>query len=286
MYGTTPGFREVQQTLDGGYVAVGDLVVGTRPHDCGAYLRICFDRAGRCRLADVLWSRTYGPQAYDVHWSFSSVDRHKRRLLPGPAFRLEKTAQVHAGRQPADSTNPKGQGVRPGPWPAPVQTAELLWWPKPLLPPRDTRGIRMLIKTDSAGDILWQRLYPGSELNAIQGLPDGGYIASGLLERPLGASSVVLVGWVVRVDPLGNIIWQKTYDPTSGPFRSVRQTSDGGYIVLGNPILKLDSEGLPQWEKLYSSGTPSTACIRQSTEGTSPVVAVGRREPEMLTGGW
>jgi hypothetical protein len=61
--------------------------------------------------------------------------------------------------------------------------------------------------------------------------------------------------WVLKLDGSGNIQWQKTYGGTNWDWASsIRQTSDGGYIVAGYTdsfgsgngdlwVLKLDSSG-------------------------------------------
>jgi hypothetical protein len=54
---------------------------------------------------------------------------------------------------------------------------------------------------------------------------------------------------VIKLDPDGNPIWQKVYSDG----RSIEQTSDGGYIVGGDRcIFKLDSTGNILWSKSYN----------------------------------
>jgi hypothetical protein len=75
--------------------------------------------------------------------------------------------------------------------------------------------------------------------------------------------------WIIKTDNIGNIQWQNSYGGTQNDYVSnVQQTMDRGYILSGsslsnngdvtghhgtlNPdcwILKIDSSGIPEWEK-------------------------------------
>ena len=126
----------------------------------------------------------------------------------------------------------------------------------------------LVLKLSSDGSILWQKTY-GREatLNyshgSIQQTRDGGYILAGTsLPQGTWISDVI----VLKFDPAGNILWDKilkAWSPQWGD--SVQQTPDGGYIVAGGShgypwfasdkvyplILKLDSYGNIEWQKLY-----------------------------------
>ena len=69
--------------------------------------------------------------------------------------------------------------------------------------------------------------------------------------------------WIIKLDSKGNIQWQKTYYEGKGHIKgtSIQQTLDKGYIVsafidvVGRRedtwLLKLDSKGNIQWQKIY-----------------------------------
>jgi hypothetical protein len=91
-----------------------------------------------------------------------------------------------------------------------------------------------LIKTDAHGDLLWTRTYGGSfndnGLSVIQTI-DGGYMVAGIIQT-LGGSN--RDAYLIKTDADGDSLWTRTY---GGDFEdraySVRQTTDGGYIVCG-----------------------------------------------------
>ena len=65
-----------------------------------------------------------------------------------------------------------------------------------------------------------------------------GYIVAGYTYGSDGDISDVNNGdsdyWIVKLDSIGNKMWDKTFGGTGLDYaRSIRQTSDGGYIVVG-----------------------------------------------------
>ncbi len=124
----------------------------------------------------------------------------------------------------------------------------------------------------------WARVIGGSGDEApysIQQTSDGGYILAGYTSGSFGGDQDV---WLVKLDSLGNISWQRTFAGGSGTESGglVRQTADGGYYLacytsaFGNGseawILRLDSAGSVSWQKTY--GETSTEWI-YSLEPTS-----------------
>lgn len=120
-----------------------------------------------------------------------------------------------------------------------------------------------VVKISSIGqhDVLWQKTYGENYMNSaysIQKTKDGGYVLAGVKDfqvtsiMPFEATGDL---YVLKIDSNGNLVWQKTYggdNLDSGS--SIRQTSDGGYVVGGTTqsfvsetndayILKLDSSG-------------------------------------------
>ena len=97
--------------------------------------------------------------------------------------------------------------------------------------------------------------------HSAQQTSDGGYIVAGETSS-LGAGSADF--WMLKLTAYGEIDWQQTYGGINDDLaKSIRQTSDGGYIVAGQSsslgnvlgdiwILKLKSTGVIDWQ--YSAG--------------------------------
>ena len=134
-----------------------------------------------------------------------------------------------------------------------------------------------IIKTDSAGIMLWDKAYGGTEddwFYSLQQTADSGFIFGGFSNSNIsGDKTQVSQGgydyWIVKTDSAGNKQWDKDYGGTSidGLF-SLQQTHDGGYILGGislsgiggdktQPswgaydywIVKTDAIGNKQWDK-------------------------------------
>jgi len=105
---------------------------------------------------------------------------------------------------------------------------------------------------------------------------DGGYIATGMTASKSSSNDV----YVVKFSPAGEVEWENNYGDIKEDYaKSIRQTSDGGYIIGGGTrsfnvgvidyyIIKLDSSGEVQWEKKYGgSQTDMCETIIQTEDG-------------------
>ncbi len=154
-----------------------------------------------------------------------------------------------------------------------------------------------VVKLNAGGHIEWQKTYGGSNYdNATSIVPtsDGGYIVAGSAQSKDGDVTGTHWGtsdddvWVVKLDATGSIVWQKSYGGSGADVaNSIRQTSDGGYIVAGNTgspndgnvtgrkgglsdywILKLDASGNLSWQKCLGGSKEDDAySIRQISDG-------------------
>jgi hypothetical protein len=91
-----------------------------------------------------------------------------------------------------------------------------------------------LVKTDSAGNVLWNQTYGGTNsdgTNALVQTSDGGYALAGYTAS-FGAGGYDF--WLVKTDSTGNTLWNKTYGGTGDDWAyALVQTSDGGYALAG-----------------------------------------------------
>ena len=114
-----------------------------------------------------------------------------------------------------------------------------------------------LIKVDANGDEQWNRTFWGMGfcmIKSVQQTTDGGYILAGFRSgrEEMGGA------WLIKVDADGNELWKRTFGEWNRTFGgggedafSVRQTTDGGYILAGRGFLliKTDANGNMQWGK-------------------------------------
>jgi hypothetical protein len=124
-----------------------------------------------------------------------------------------------------------------------------------------------LIKTDPGGDTLWTKNYDSAwEISSICQTDDSGYIIVG---HPEGTEFYEIL--MIKTDQNGDVSWTKTYGDNYDIYgRSVKQTSDGGYIIIGDKwngiwLLKTDSKGDTLWTKTYTGGYANS--IRQTIDG-------------------
>lgn len=143
-----------------------------------------------------------------------------------------------------------------------------------------------VIKLDRSGNTEWTKTFGGEDSDyalSIEQTSDGGYIIAGTT-RSYGAGESDV--WVLKLDSSGNQLWAKTFGGEETDYAtSIRQTSDGGYIVAGNKffgmgdsdawILRLDSSGNQIWAKIFG-GTEydKVESIQQTSDGG--YVAAGR----------
>ena len=141
-----------------------------------------------------------------------------------------------------------------------------------------------IVKVNKSGIIQWQKTIGGSSDDILYSLnqsTDGGYILGGASGSGIsGEKSESSIGgkdyWIVKIDSIGNIQWQKTIGGNStDQLRSIDQTTDGGYILGGLSqsnisghktenaigsvdywIVKTDSLGNIQWDNTIGGSNP------------------------------
>ncbi|NOY88814.1 MAG: T9SS type A sorting domain-containing protein [FCB group bacterium] len=128
-----------------------------------------------------------------------------------------------------------------------------------------------LVKTDSAGNMLWSKTYGGSggEIgSAVQQTPDSGFILIGTTGSfGIGYSSM----YVIRTDKNGDSLWTTTYGGNRSDLGyCVENTRDGGFIFAGATVpdgagyydaylVKTDPSGNIEWEQTYGGNKEERA---------------------------
>ncbi|MBI4931673.1 MAG: T9SS type A sorting domain-containing protein [Bacteroidetes bacterium] len=137
-----------------------------------------------------------------------------------------------------------------------------------------------LIKTNSIGDTLWTKILGGvadDVGSSILQTSDGGFIIA-------GSTMNFSAGWedvyLIKTDGNANIVWGKSFGGINGDVASsVQQTTDGGYIIVGNTqsfgagsydvyLIRSDASGNSLWTKTFGgSGMDFGYSVQQTTDG-------------------
>ncbi len=151
------------------------------------------------------------------------------------------------------------------------------------------------VRVDATGHRLWDETYGGSgtdELRAARALPDGGFILGGISDSlpggTLGNKTAPRLGstdiYLVRIDSLGRIVWDRTYGGSgTDSLMAIESLHDGGYLVAGTStstngqrtvaygdqdfwLLRLDPDGNVVWQQSYGGSGRETllgACLNR-----------------------
>jgi hypothetical protein len=159
-----------------------------------------------------------------------------------------------------------------------------------------------VLKLNSSGDIVWKKTLGGSyidDFSTIIQTNDGGYMVAAETQSNDGD---VLFNydpfykdvWLVKLDPDGNIAWQKTIGGNfTDDVKDIKQTADGGYVFVGRSssttgdltgispasgiwVVKIDSSGNMVWQKRFTGNQTvnNTNSIKQVSDGGYIIGAV------------
>lgn len=149
-----------------------------------------------------------------------------------------------------------------------------------------------LIKIDANGNKIWEKAFDAPEWDegyenywdigrSVQQTSDGGYIIVGdtfsHIREDIGVGHTGV--WVIKTDADGNKVWDKIFAGEREDIGySVQQTSDGGYIIVGETrsragdtdvwLIKTDSSGNKEWDKTFGGASfDSASSVQQTSDG-------------------
>jgi hypothetical protein len=222
--------NSVRQTTDGGYIIAGNT------ESYGAYTDVYLIKTNA--YGDTLWTRTYGGTS-------SNDGKSVQETIDGGYIVTGRTLSFGAGSWDVwlIKTNVSGDTL----W---TRTYGGTNWDEGWFIQQTQDGGYIiagltfsygagnedvyLIKTDSIGDTIWTKTYGGVNGDAgysVQQTADSGYIIVGYTDS-FGAGSFDF--YVIKTNSFGDTLWTRTYGGMNGDWgNSVRETSDGGYIIAG-----------------------------------------------------
>lgn len=149
-----------------------------------------------------------------------------------------------------------------------------------------------VVKIDTSGNLLWQKCFGGTDMDiaySVKQTMDGGYVVLGISNSTNGDVTGNHGGydyWVVKLDALGNMEWQKCLGGSSDDYGySISQISDGGYMITGESgsadgdvtgnhgaydlwLVRLDAAGNLVWQKCLGGDAEDGGCsVKQTADG-------------------
>ncbi len=120
-----------------------------------------------------------------------------------------------------------------------------------------------LLRTDANGDELWSQTFGGEHAErcwCVRPTSDGGFILTGNKYTAGGNGNDV---WLVKTDENGNELWEQSYGGEFSQYAyEVQETTDGGYIIVGQNyldlgtlpeiwLIKTDADGIAEWIRSF-----------------------------------
>lgn len=249
--------NSISLSSDGGYIIAGYTNSNdgdvTGNHGVSDFWIVKLDTSG-----DLVWQKTFGGSDSDVAFSVKATT-DGGCIAAGYAMSNDGDVTGHHGTYPGGTP--------------------FDYW---------------VVKVDASGNLQWQKALGGSGQDiatSVQQTSEGGYVVTGYSWSGNDGDLTFNNGnsdyWVVKLNPTGNIEWQKSLGGALEDHAySVWQTTDGEYIVAGETyspdsgdvtgnhgsldawIVKLDTSGNLIWQKTYGgTNADSVNSIQQTTDG-------------------
>ncbi|MFW6139792.1 MAG: hypothetical protein ACOC5S_00370 [Acidobacteriota bacterium] len=158
--------------------------------------------------------------------------------------------------------------------------------------PWDSDRNILVLKLSSSGEIEWSKIFDFGSLDiahSVQQTMDGGFVVAGHVGAIRHKERLYI--WISKLDPLGQVEWQKVMGGNSreGSYY-IQQTSDGGFVLAGFEtslpgkrgalVLKLFRNGDIEWQRSYKRDKPMQAKTIRQTKDQSYVVSGSGLEEE------
>lgn len=270
--------NSIQQTKDGGYIIAGC----TDSYGAGIddVWLIKTDASG-----DTAWTRTYGGSSIDWGKSVQQtsdggyiITGFTRSFGAGVydvwLIKTDASGDTAWTKTFGGSYSDKGNSVQ--------QTSDGGY-----IITGETYSDVWLIKTDVTGDTVWTKTFGGryhDEGNYVRQTSDGGYIIAGHTGSSFDISGDVCL---IKTDALGDMVWTRTFGGSADDKgRSVQQTADGGYIVVGETatdeaifydvyLIKTDASGDTVWTRTFGGINHDDGYSVQQTADRGYIIAGG-----------
>ena len=268
----------LRQTADGGFIIAGTDTSLLNCWNC--YLLVKLDQNG-----DTVWTKTYPHNSsattgdagsYEVvqesGGGYVMIGRH---LQNGNSDRIGAIRTDANGNEllRKDIYSATGNTVRP-------IGLEPLKNNRYVVAAVDTGGA-ILMKLNSAFDTTWTRKYKVGFFQDFDQTIDSGFI---LVGRSYINNYTAFAISIIKVNSNGDTLWTRQYADSSIDVTSVKQVSDGGYILTGSfygtdafggpttdtqlLLLKLDASGNKLWKKKYGGSAEDWGnSVRQTNDG-------------------
>ena len=287
------GVFSIEPTSDDGFIAAGI----TRSFGSGSYDQLIL-KLSSSGIKE--WAKTFGGSGVD------SIYSAVLQTLDGGYVVAGYTDSVGAGDQDSlilklSSTGSKVWAKTFGDsyadqWNAIQQTSDGGFISVGLTLSAGAGGDAMVLRLDSSGNKVWAKSFGGAGYDLLYSvLPtdDGGFIVVGSTTS-FGAGNYDVL--MAKLDSSGNKIWAKSFGGSNREdANSVRETSDGGYIVIGVTqsisaskdllVLKINSSGNKVWAKAFGGAsadedTYNDSISRETSDGGFVIAGITKSTGE------